>query len=66
MLSLKLFLQERGVVVSQQRKDDLINLCQRADELGIEIDPDEVKFVTLLDLRKFVSSSLFCVGFRKL
>ena len=55
VLSLKLFLQERGVVVSQQRKDDLINLCQRADELGIEIDPDEVKFVTLLDLRKFVS-----------
>ncbi|GFO12237.1 hypothetical protein PoB_003874200 [Plakobranchus ocellatus] len=37
---LKHFLQERGVVVAQQRKKDLTNLCQSADRLGIEIDPN--------------------------
>ena len=34
---LKKFLQNRGVVV---RKDDLVRLCESADKLGIEMDPD--------------------------
>ena len=37
---LQKFLRDRGVSVSNQRKGELVALCQAADRIGIEVDPD--------------------------
>ncbi len=37
---LQLYLQERGVPISNIRKAELVDLCEAATELDIEIDPD--------------------------
>ena len=37
---LQQFLKGRGVSVNSQRKQEFIFLCQAADRLSIEIDPD--------------------------
>lgn len=34
------YLKVRGIVCTGQRKDDLVLLCQRSEELGLEVDPD--------------------------
>ena len=34
------FLKLRGVLITGQRKLDLVRLCQAAQEISIEIDPD--------------------------
>lgn len=35
---LQTFLKDRGIIFSNQKKVDLIELCSAADELGLEID----------------------------
>ena len=37
---LQTFLKDRGVIFSNQKKIELIELCLAADELGLDIDPD--------------------------
>ena len=37
---LQKYLRERGVVVGQARKAELVDLCSKAKELGLEFDPD--------------------------
>ena len=37
---LQKYLKDRGVVFSTIRKPELIDLCQQAERLGIEVDPD--------------------------
>ena len=38
--SLKKYLKDRNVPITQSRKADLIELCQAAHKLGLEIDPE--------------------------
>ena len=37
---LQQYLRARGVVISNQRKLDLVRLCEAAEEIGIEVDHD--------------------------
>ena len=37
---LQKFLKDRGVINSDQRKNELVELCNAANEKGIEVDPD--------------------------
>lgn len=48
---LQTFLKDRGIIFSNQKKVDLIELCSAADELGLEIDPDGL----IEDMYKFSS-----------
>ena len=34
------FLKERGVIFSDQKKVDLVELCENCIKLNIEVDPD--------------------------
>ena len=37
---LQQYLSARGVVIANQRKFDLVRLCEAAEDIGIEVDPD--------------------------
>ena len=37
---LQQFLKERGVIFCDQRKADLVELCENCVKLNIEVDPD--------------------------
>ena len=34
------YLKSRGVIFADQRKAGLVELCEKAEEVGIDIDPD--------------------------
>ena len=40
VLDLQRYLKDRGVIFSDKRKPALVELCNYAAELGVEIDPE--------------------------
>ena len=39
---LQKYLKDRGVIFSDMRKTELLEICQAAERLGIEVDPDGI------------------------
>jgi hypothetical protein len=37
---LQQYLSAKGVIIANQRKLDLVRLCEAAEAIGIEVDPD--------------------------
>ena len=52
---LQAYLKARGVVTSNHLKAGLVELCERAEDLGIEIDPDGL----VEDKEDYIISSIY-------